>query len=72
MHRVYLPGDNDIGGEGTDKRTAEKMQRFNRVFHDDKPHAYRNIDFLPVRYLMISCPIFLYRINDVLTITLKD
>lgn len=30
--KIYIPGDNDIGGEGQDFRTKEKIARFERYF----------------------------------------
>ncbi|XP_036360798.1 uncharacterized protein LOC115213812 isoform X2 [Octopus sinensis] len=30
--KIYVPGDNDIGGEGFDRRTSEKISRFERYF----------------------------------------
>ena len=32
---VYIPGDNDIGGEAGDLLEAWKMNRFNEYFEDD-------------------------------------
>jgi hypothetical protein len=34
---VYLPGDNDIGGEGVDPVTLDKISRFEHVFGPAKP-----------------------------------
>lgn len=28
VQKIYIPGDNDVGGEGFDKKTTEKIQRF--------------------------------------------
>ena len=50
VHHVYVSGDNDVGGEGVDKRTAEKTERFRRVFHDDQPQVYKSLDFLPLHF----------------------
>ena len=50
---IYLPGDNDIGGEGVDPVTITKMDRFDKhfgpvrsVYSDDS-----NIDIVPVSRL---------------------
>ena len=29
---IYVPGDNDIGGEGSDPVTDDKVQRFDKYF----------------------------------------
>jgi hypothetical protein len=34
---IYLPGDNDIGGEGVDPVTLEKISRFEAKFGVSKP-----------------------------------
>ena len=31
---VYLPGDNDVGGEGIDRMTKHKLDRFYKAFGD--------------------------------------
>lgn len=33
IHHMFVPGDNDIGGEGWDRVTAEKVERFEWAFH---------------------------------------
>ena len=30
---MFIPGDNDIGGEGWDRVTPEKVERFEWAFH---------------------------------------
>jgi hypothetical protein len=32
-HHIFVPGDNDIGGEGWDRATPEKVERFEYAFH---------------------------------------
>ena len=34
LQNVYIPGDNDIGGEGADFRTKFKVSRFERHFEN--------------------------------------
>jgi hypothetical protein len=34
---IYLPGDNDIGGEGVDPVTLDKISRFEAKFGPAKP-----------------------------------
>lgn len=50
---VYIPGDNDIGGEGADPVTINKMDRFDKHFGPVKAvHAASdNIDIVPVSRL---------------------
>ena len=33
IHHIFVPGDNDIGGEGWDRVTPEKVERFEWAFH---------------------------------------
>ena len=46
---IYLPGDNDIGGEGTDHVTRSKIERFNANFPNQIESVYGNIQFVVVR-----------------------
>lgn len=50
---IFVPGDNDIGGEGHPVGWAE-LQRFNSYFRNDTFLTYRGIDFLKVSYLTTS------------------
>ena len=45
---IYLPGDNDIGGEGTDHVTQSKIERFNANFPNQIESVYGNIQFVVV------------------------
>ncbi|XP_078691166.1 uncharacterized protein LOC144921750 isoform X2 [Branchiostoma floridae x Branchiostoma belcheri] len=46
---ILLAGDNDIGGEGSDMITQEKMQRFQENFAPlDEVVRVKNVDFLKV------------------------
>ena len=46
---IYLPGDNDIGGEGSDRLTEAKINRFNSNFPSESQQNIRGIHFLTVR-----------------------
>ncbi|ELU02083.1 hypothetical protein CAPTEDRAFT_121495, partial [Capitella teleta] len=54
FQHVYIPGDNDVGGEAYDMKTDAKVKRFNRNFlHSDSTHTssvtkVKFIDFLRV------------------------
>lgn len=50
---IFIPGDNDIGGEGVDPVTLEKIQRFTRHFGPFQP-VYKvggNVEIVPVSRL---------------------
>ncbi|KAF5293011.1 hypothetical protein FQA39_LY13780 [Lamprigera yunnana] len=53
---IWIPGDNDIGGEFTDFITANKIQRFNKGFAQDDIVVYKNIRFLKVNRLTHQMP----------------
>jgi len=50
---IYIPGDNDIGGEGVDPVTINKIDRFDKHFGPVKAvyAASNNIDIVPVSRL---------------------
>ena len=50
---IYIPGDNDIGGEGVDPVTISKMDRFDKHFGPVKAvySGLSNIDIVPVSRL---------------------
>ena len=53
LQTIYIPGDNDIGGEGADIVTLEKINRFQEMFGPNKP-VYRvssYLDLAPVSRL---------------------
>lgn len=50
---IFVPGDNDIGGEGHPVGSAE-LQRFDSYFRNDTFFTYRGIDFVKVSYLTTS------------------
>ncbi|KAK2707384.1 hypothetical protein QYM36_015171 [Artemia franciscana] len=45
---IYLPGDNDIGGEGNDPFLPSKLERFTEEFGKIKSHILRTVEFIPV------------------------
>ncbi|XP_076038651.1 metallophosphoesterase isoform X2 [Oratosquilla oratoria] len=45
---IYVPGDNDIGGEINDPVTATKVKRFYEAFNQDIHTSYKFIDFVQV------------------------
>nr|XP_053635260.1 LOW QUALITY PROTEIN: uncharacterized protein LOC128690574 [Cherax quadricarinatus] len=50
-HTIFVPGDNDIGGEGSDQVTPHKIQRFNSIFNQSTTLQYKFIDFIQVQVL---------------------
>lgn len=52
---IYLPGDNDIGGEGNDHVTRFKIDRFNRHFPSKVETIAGNIQFVVVNMIFSSC-----------------
>ena len=53
VQMIYIPGDNDIGGEGVDPVTIVKMDRFDKHFGPVKAvySGHSNIDIVPVSRL---------------------
>lgn len=56
VHRIYIPGDNDIGGEGSDHVTPQKLNRFRETFNEShsvivrKRFRFFNINLLTRKY----------------------
>ncbi len=48
--KLYVPGDNDVGGEGADPRLDWKVTRFHEHFasHDPDMEIVKFIDFIKV------------------------
>jgi len=44
---IFIPGDNDIGGEGADRVTLKKISRFEQAFGEGKP-IYSPCSFLDI------------------------
>lgn len=47
---LFVPGDNDIGGEGPDIVTDEKISRFRRRFHENQKVHHQFLRFVRVNY----------------------
>ena len=51
---IFVPGDNDIGGEGSDRVTKEKIERFEKHFPSQQVYTFREkalFEILPVNAL---------------------
>ena len=47
-HAIFVPGDNDIGGEGSDRVTKDKVKRFNKNFPSQPVYTFRKKSLLEV------------------------
>lgn len=56
--QIWLPGDNDIGGEGRDFVTPQKINRFNKVFPQGDFLSVYNITFFKINRMIQSIPKF--------------
>ncbi|XP_050294539.1 uncharacterized protein LOC126734818 isoform X2 [Anthonomus grandis grandis] len=56
-HHIWLPGDNDIGGEDT-QVTPKKLQRFERAFSQASINNIRNITFFKINRLTGIIPVY--------------
>jgi len=45
---IYIAGDNDIGGEGMDMVTHNKISRFREHFPSSERESYKFVDFVCV------------------------
>ena len=51
---IFVPGDNDIGGEGSDRVTKEKIERFEKHFPSQQVYTFREnalFEIIPVNAL---------------------
>lgn len=62
IHHIFVPGDNDIGGEGWDRVTPEKVERFEWAFHapieDEEVFKFITFDranIMPGGFLAKNC-----------------
>ncbi|RZC41165.1 C630.12 -like protein, partial [Asbolus verrucosus] len=55
---IWLPGDNDIGGEEFDGVTKQKLKRFHRAFAQPELIVHKNITFFKINRLIQSIPVF--------------
>ena len=55
---MYIPGDNDVGGEGFDRKEDTKVERFNQHFletaHPPEHAAVVNVKFVDFLRVSIS------------------
>ncbi|XP_068894487.1 metallophosphoesterase 1-like isoform X2 [Tenebrio molitor] len=58
VKHIWLPGDNDIGGEQFDGVTKQKLKRFHRAFAQPELITYKNITFFKINRLIQSIPVF--------------
>lgn len=49
---IYIPGDNDIGGEGNDHVTQAKLDRFRTHFPSPEETVERHLDFISVNRIL--------------------
>ncbi|XP_066256354.1 metallophosphoesterase 1 [Euwallacea similis] len=57
VKHIWLPGDNDIGGEDTDV-TPKKLQRFERAFSQPSLINHQNITFFKINRLADIIPVY--------------
>ena len=63
---ISIPGDNDIGGEGSDRITKAKAERFNSHFGSETRILNKYVDYLKVKLIgtftaFMSILIFIFR-----------
>lgn len=52
----YIPGDNDIGGEGNDQVSLKKIERFAEAFNTSDKLDFKFLQLYHVSYVIISYP----------------
>lgn len=57
IQHIFLPGDNDIGGEDTDV-TPKKLQRFERAFSQASFHTIGNVTLFKINRLTHIIPAY--------------
>lgn len=58
LKQIWLPGDNDIGGEGQDFVTSEKINRFNTAFPQENFLSVYNKTFFKINRMIQTIPKF--------------
>lgn len=53
---MWLPGDNDIGGEGSERVTPEKIKKFEQAFSQPDTLNFKNVTFYKINRLIQSIP----------------
>jgi len=64
-NKIYIPGDNDIGGEVFDFITPLKVARFEKNFPQDSVIIDKNITFIRVNELTNNIPSVAERKNEI-------
>ncbi|KAK9878403.1 hypothetical protein WA026_021710 [Henosepilachna vigintioctopunctata] len=54
--KIWLPGDNDIGGEGFDRVTSAKVKRYKTAFNQPETLHFNGVTFLKINQMMHSYP----------------
>ncbi|XP_060519624.1 uncharacterized protein LOC132697898 isoform X1 [Cylas formicarius] len=57
VKHIWIPGDNDIGGEDT-KVTPKKLQRFERAFSQPSITVVKNVTFFKINRLTSIIPVY--------------
>lgn len=55
LQQVWLPGDNDIGGENEPIR-HDKVAEFNNIFDQPSVISYKNVTFYKINSVMYKVP----------------
>lgn len=58
VQHIWLPGDNDIGGEGNDRIMEYKVKRFEHAFSQPDIIAIKNVKFYKINRLLSTMPRF--------------
>ncbi|XP_026472166.1 uncharacterized protein LOC113376458 isoform X2 [Ctenocephalides felis] len=56
LQYIWIPGDNDIGGEGFEKVSASKLLQFHDTFGHENPVPLNGINFIKVNRLIHEKP----------------
>lgn len=56
LQHIWLPGDNDIGGEGTERVKPEKIKLFEQTFAQPDIIPYSHITFFKINRLIERIP----------------
>ncbi|XP_018320679.1 uncharacterized protein LOC108733839 [Agrilus planipennis] len=58
VKHIWIPGDNDIGGEGNDFLTDYKIKRFEKAFLQPDIIGFNNLEFYKINMLTRTIPVF--------------
>lgn len=56
MQHVWLPGDNDIGGEGTERVKPEKIKLFEQAFAQSDMLHHNHVSFFKINRIIERIP----------------